>query len=33
MAYLEPKGEGDNSMPSEPLLVPRRTGRGGGGPA
>jgi hypothetical protein len=33
MAYLEPKGEGDNSMPFEPSLVPKRMGRGGGGPA
>jgi hypothetical protein len=33
MAYLEPKGEGENSMPSEPPLVPRRMGRGDGGPA
>jgi hypothetical protein len=33
MAYLESKEEGDNSMPSKPVLVPRRMGRGVGGPA
>jgi hypothetical protein len=33
MADLDSKDEGDNSMPSEPSLVPRRTGRGDGGPA
>ncbi len=29
MAYPASKGKGDNSMPSKPALVPRRTGRGG----
>ena len=33
MAYLDSKDEGDNSMPFEPSLVPRRTGRGDGEPA
>ena len=33
MAHLESKEEGDNSMPSKPVLVPRRMGRGVGGPA
>jgi hypothetical protein len=33
MAYLDSKDEGDNSMPFEPSLVPKRMGRGGGGPA
>jgi hypothetical protein len=33
MAYLDSKDEGNNSMPSEPFLVPRRMGRGDGGPA
>jgi len=33
MADLDSKEEGDNSMPSEPALVPRRMGRGVGGPA
>jgi len=33
MAYPASKGKGDNSMPSKPALVPRRTGRGDGGPA
>ena len=28
MAYLASKEKGDNSMPSNPALVPRRTGRG-----
>jgi len=32
MAYPASKGKGDNSMPSKPALVPRRTGRGDGGP-
>ena len=33
MAYLASKEKGDNSMPSKPSLVPRRTGRGDDGPA
>ena len=33
MAHLDSKEEGDNSMPSIPALVPRRMGRGVGGPA
>jgi hypothetical protein len=33
MAYPASKGKGDNSMPSKPALVPRRMGRGDGGPA
>jgi hypothetical protein len=33
MAYLDSKDEGDNSMPFEPFIVPRRKGRGNGGPA
>jgi hypothetical protein len=33
MAYLDSKEKGDNSMPSKPFVVPRRTGRGDGGPA
>jgi hypothetical protein len=33
MAYPASKGTGDNSMPSKPALVPRRMGRGDGGPA
>ena len=33
MAYPASKGKGDNSMPLRPALVPRRTGRGDGGPA
>jgi hypothetical protein len=33
MAYLASKEKGDNSMPPKSSLVPRRTGRGGGGPA
>ena len=33
MAYLDSKEKGDNSMPSNPALVPRRMGRGAGGPA
>jgi hypothetical protein len=32
MAYLASKGKGNNSMPSNPALVPRRMGRGDGGP-
>ena len=32
MAYLASKEKGDNSMPSKPSLVPRRTGRGDDGP-
>jgi hypothetical protein len=34
MAYLDLKGEGDNSMPArKPVAVPRRTGRRAGGSA
>ena len=33
MAYPASKGKGDNSRSSKPALVPRRTGRGDGGPA
>jgi hypothetical protein len=33
MAYLDSKGNGDNSMPFEPAVVPRRMGRGAGRPA
>ena len=33
MAYLASKEKGDNSMPPKPALVPRRMGRGDGGPA
>ena len=33
MAYPASKDKGDNSMPLRPALVPRRTGRGDGGPA
>ena len=33
MAYPASKDKGDSSMPSKPPLVPRRTGRGDGGPA
>jgi hypothetical protein len=31
MAYLDPKGEGDNSMPGNPAAGPRGLGRGAGG--
>ena len=33
IAYLDSKDEGDNSMPFEPSLVPRRTGEEHGEPA
>jgi hypothetical protein len=33
MAYLDSKEKGDNSMSSEPAVVPRRKGRGAGRPA
>ena len=33
VVYLASKEKGDNSMPPTPALVPRRMGRGDGGPA
>jgi hypothetical protein len=33
LAYLASKEKGDNSMPTNPAVVPRRMGRGAGGPA